>query len=257
MEELIKEGRVRVGGRVAHLGERVDPFTDRITVDGAPIPAHPELRYFALNKPAGVTTTLRDPHAERSVAEFVPQGPRVFPVGRLDRESEGLMLLTNDGELANRLQHPRFGVQKEYLVEVAGSVPRAAIRALTRGIELDDGVARALRAEEIQRGTGKTALAVVMQEGRKREVRRMMEALGHPVVRLVRVRIGPVQMGRLRPGQIRALLPDEIAGLYRVSGLDRAAPRPGPTSGRPRGSKAKGSTRSRGSRGRRPRRDST
>jgi 23S rRNA pseudouridine2605 synthase len=256
-EDLIKEGRVRVDRHVAHLGDRVDPAAARITVDGVPIPAHPELRYFALNKPVGVTTTLRDPHAERSVAEFVPDGPRVFPVGRLDRESEGLVLLTNDGELANRLQHPRFGVEKEYLVEVEGAVSRGAIRTLRGGIELEDGVARALHAEEAQRGAGKTALTVVMGEGRKREIRRMMEALGHPVRRLVRVRIGPVRIGRLRPGHVRSLTADEIAGLYRVSDLDRAVPRPGQRSGQPRSSRAQGSSRSRESGRRMTRRDST
>jgi len=256
-EDLIKEGRVRVGGRVAHLGDRVDPVADHITVDGVPIPAHPELRYFALNKPAGVTTTLRDPHAERSVAEFVPAGPRVFPVGRLDRESEGLVLLTNDGELANRLQHPRFGVEKEYRVEVEGAVSRGAIRTLTTGIELEDGVGRAFRAEQAQRGSGKTALKVVMGEGRKREVRRMMEALGHPVRRLVRVRIGPVGIGGLRPGQVRSLSADEVAGLYRVSALESAVPRPARGSGRTLTSRGKGSSRSRESRRRTPRRDST
>lgn len=197
---------------------------DSVTVDGVPIPAHPELRYFALNKPDGVTTTVRDPHAQRSVAEFIPEGPRVFPVGRLDRESEGLVLLTNDGELANRLQHPRFGVEKEYLVEVEGPVSRGAIRTLTEGIELQDGRARALRAEEAQRSGRKTALRIVMGEGRKREVRRMLAAVGYPVRRLVRVRIGPVRMGGLRPGQLRSLTPKEVARLYSVSGLATAAP---------------------------------
>jgi pseudouridine synthase len=223
-EELIKEGRVRVGRRVARLGDRVDPAADHITVDGVPVPAHPELRYLALNKPTGVTTTMRDPHAKRSVAELIPEGPRVFPVGRLDRESEGLVLLTNDGELANRLQHPRYGVEKEYLVEVEGSVPRRAINTLTGGIQLEDGMARALRVDKVVRGTGKTALTLIMGEGRKREIRRMMEALGHPVRRLVRVSIGPVGIGRLKPGLVRSLTPDEVMGLYRVSGLDRAVP---------------------------------
>lgn len=256
-EELIREGRVRVGRRVARLGDRVDPVADRITVDGVPVPAHPELRYFALNKPRGVTTTMRDPHAARSVADFIPEGPRAFPVGRLDRESEGLVLLTNDGELANRLQHPRYGVEKEYLVEVEGSVPRGAIRRLATGVELEDGVARALRVEGVQRGAGKSALTLVMGEGRKREVRRMMEALGHPVRRLVRVRIGPVGMGGLRPGQVRSLTPEEVARLYRVSGLDRAEPRPGQRSGQRLSPKDERSSRSPESRRRAPPRDST
>ena len=242
-EELIREGRVRVGRRQARLGDRVDPTADRITVDGVPVPAHPELRYFALNKPPGVTSTMRDPHAARSLAEYLPDGPRVFPVGRLDRDSEGLVLLTNDGELANRLQHPRYGVEKEYLVEVDGSVSRGAIRLLTNGIELDDGVARAIRAEQVQRGTERTAVAVVMGEGRKREIRRMMEALGHRVRRLVRVRVGPVRMGSLRPGRLRPLTSEEVGQLYRVSGLDRAEPGSPRTSGRGRARSVKGSSR--------------
>lgn len=256
-EELIEQGRVRVGRRVARLGDRVDPLADRITVDGVPIPAHPDLRYFALNKPRGVTSTMRDPHAARSLVDFLPEGPRVFPVGRLDRDSEGLLLLTNDGALANRLQHPRHGVEKEYLVEVAGSVSRGAIRRLIEGIELEDGVARAVRAEEVQRREGKTALTVIMTEGRKREVRRMMEALDHPVRRLVRVRVGPVRIGAVAPGNLRPLTQEEVAGLYRVSGLHSAAPGPLRTSSRRSDSGTPRSSRGRDSRHGSPRADST
>jgi 23S rRNA pseudouridine2605 synthase len=256
-EGLIEQGRVRVGRRTARLGDRVDPLVDRITVDGVPVPAHPELRYYALNKPRGVTATMRDPHAARSLAELLPEGPRVFAVGRLDRESEGLLLLTNDGELANRLQHPRYGVEKEYLVEVEGSVSRGEIRSLAGGIELADGVARALRVEGVQRGTGKTALTLVMGEGRKREVRRMMDALGHPVRRLVRVRVGPVRMGGLSPGRVRPLSGEEVAALYRVSQLDRAAPGASPTSRGGPGSSNERSSRGRGSPRRVPRDHST
>jgi 23S rRNA pseudouridine2605 synthase len=224
-EDLIRQGRVTVRGRVATLGDRVDPRRDSVAVDGLPIPAHPELRYFALHKPAGVTTTLRDPHAARTVAAFLPSGPRVFPVGRLDRETEGLLLLTNDGTLSHRLQHPRFGVDREYLVEVPGTVSRADLRRLTAGVELEDGTSRAVRAREVERTRGRTAVAVVMQEGRKREVRRMFDALGHPVDRLVRVRVGPVRLGRLAPGKVRPLTRDEVAALYRSAGLALASPR--------------------------------
>jgi 23S rRNA pseudouridine2605 synthase len=244
-EELIEAGRVRVGPRVARLGDRVDPLVDPITVDGVPVPAHPELRYFVLNKPRGVTSTMRDPHAARSLAEYVPEGPRVFPVGRLDRDSEGLLLLTNDGELSNRLQHPRHGVEKEYLAEVEGQVPKGSIRRLTEGIELEDGVARASRAKVVQRRAGRTALSIVMTEGRKREVRRMMDVLGHPVSRLVRVRIGPVQVAGLDPGELRPLTQEEIAGLYRVSGLTGAAPGPARRSSQRGDFPAKGSGRGR------------
>ena len=206
------------------LGDRVDPRKDQVFVDEAPVGAHPELRHFALNKPAGVTTTLRDVHARRSLVDFLPPGPRVFPVGRLDRESEGLLLLTNDGDLANRLQHPRCGVEKEYLAEVEGPVPRSAIRALESGVDLEDGPARAVRASVRESARDRTAVSVVMAEGRKREVRRMLAAVGCPVRRLVRVRIGPVKLGGLRPGALRPLTAEEIAGLYRSTGLRRAAP---------------------------------
>jgi 23S rRNA pseudouridine2605 synthase len=222
-ELLIADGRVTVNGRVAELGTRVDPRRDRVAVDGVPIPADPDLRYFALNKPAGVTTTMRDPHAERSLLALLPEGPRVVPVGRLDRETEGLLLLTNDGDLAHRLQHPRHGVEKEYLAEVGGDLSRRAVSELLRGVELEDGPARAVRASVIERGRGRTAVSVVLAEGRKREVRRMLAAIGHPVHRLVRIRMGPVRLGSLPPGATRPLDPDEIAGLYRATGLERAS----------------------------------
>ena len=217
------EGRVRIGDRVAELGNRVDPGRDRISVDGIPVAADPELRYFALNKPAGVTTTLRDPHAARTIAELLPDsGPRLVPVGRLDRESEGLLLLTNDGDLAHRLQHPRFGVEKEYLVEVDGDVPQRVARLLVHGVDLDDGLARALRARIVERKPGRTAVALVMGEGRKREIRKMLRAVGFRVRRLVRTRIGPVRLGRLPPGKLRPLGAEEVRDLYRVTGLGRA-----------------------------------
>jgi pseudouridine synthase len=193
-------------------------------VDGVPIPVHPELRHLALNKPAGVTTTLRDQHAERSLVGFLPRGPRVFPVGRLDRDSEGLLLLTNDGALAHRLQHPRFGVEKEYLVEVEGQVSREALRRLTAGVDLEDGPARAVRAVVSDRGSGRSALAIVMREGRKREIRRMLAAVGYPVRRLVRTRVGPVLLRDLAPASLRPLSVAEISELYRLTGLSRAQP---------------------------------
>jgi pseudouridine synthase len=224
VEGLIREGRVTVGGHEAVLGDRVDPMRDVVAIDGVPIPANPELRYFALNKPLGVTTTMRDPHAARTIAPLLPKGPRVFPVGRLDRDSEGLLLLTNDGTLSHRLQHPSFEVEKEYLVEVGGSVTRDALRRLTSGVQLDDGVARAVRIGPVQRGTGRSSIPMVMAEGRKREVRRMLTAVGYPPRRLVRVRIGPVRLGRIRPGEVRPLDPEEVMGLYRVTGMRRARP---------------------------------
>jgi 23S rRNA pseudouridine2605 synthase len=224
VEELIRGGRVQVNGRVAELGLRVDVTSARITVDGVPVPAHPALRYFAFHKPVGVTATLRDPHAERTLEPFIPAGPRVFPVGRLDRDSEGLLLLTNDGELGHRLQHPRFRVEKEYLVEVDGLLTPGSARRLTRGIALDDGEARALSVGRIAQSRGRSSVTLEMGEGKKREIRRMMRVLGHPVTRLVRVRVGPVALGRLRPGQTRPLDPSEVMALYHSVGLDLASP---------------------------------
>jgi 23S rRNA pseudouridine2605 synthase len=221
-EELIRDGRVRVDGRVAVLGDRADPHRSTITVDDLPVAADPGLRYYALNKPRGVTTTLGDPHARRTVAEFLPKGPRLFPVGRLDRDSEGLLLLTNDGRLANRVQHPRFGIEKEYLAEVAGRPSRGVAARLTSGVELDDGPARAVAARVVAAKAGSSAVRVVMVEGRKREVRRMMEAVGHPVLRLVRTRIGPLQLGALRAGEVRALAPEEVRALFEASAPKRA-----------------------------------
>jgi 23S rRNA pseudouridine2605 synthase len=223
-EDLIRAGRVTIDGREATLGDRIDPARAQVAVDGVPIPVDPELRYFVLNKPAGVTTTMRDAHAARTLRDLLPAGPRVFPIGRLDRETEGLLLLTNDGELAHRIQHPSGGVEKEYLVEVEGSMPADAIRRLKSGVDLEDGFARALRVGQVQRVSGRAAVPIVMVEGRKRVVRRMFAAVGHPVRRMIRVRVGPIHLGRLPPGDVRPLEPDELAALYRSTGMRSARP---------------------------------
>ena len=215
-EELIAAGRVRVNGRTAILGDRVDPVTDRVEVDGHRVPLDPELRYFALNKPSGVVTTARDPGKRPDISTLLPPGSRLFPVGRLDRETEGLLLLTNDGELANRLMHPRYGVEKEYLAEVDGSIGERSMGRLVRGVELEDGVARARSARRVAGAKGRAAIRIVMTEGRKREVRRMLEAVGLPVRRLVRIRVGPIRLGRLRPGQVRELNSAEVRELMRT-----------------------------------------
>jgi len=216
-EDLIREGRVTVNGRVATLGDRVGPG-DSVEVDGGRVPLDPEVRTYALHKPAGVVTTASDPQGRPTVADLYPEGPRVFPVGRLDLETEGLLLLTGDGELANRLTHPRFGVEKEYLAEVDGEPAAAALRRLTRGVDLEDGPARARSAVRVAGSRGRAAVRLVMTEGRKREVRRMLGAVGLPVRRLVRTRIGPVRLGRLRAGEWRELEPAEVAALYRETG---------------------------------------
>jgi pseudouridine synthase len=219
-EELIAAGRVEVNGRRVELGDRVDPERDEVRVDGHRVGVNPGLRYLALHKPKGVTTTLRDPHAERDLGRYLPAGPRVFPVGRLDRDTEGLLLLTNDGDLAHRLAHPRHGVEKEYLAEVDGVPSDRRLGRLRRGVELEDGVAKATSARAVGAGGGgRGGVRIVLTEGRKREVRRMLDAVDLPVRRLVRTRIGPIRLGRLRAGELRELEPSEIRDLYRVAGL--------------------------------------
>jgi pseudouridine synthase len=215
-EDLIREGRVTVNGRVAELGSRVIPESDRVEVDGARVPLDPELRYYALHKPRGVVTTARDPEGRPDVSSYYPEGERVFPVGRLDRETEGLLLLTNDGELANRLTHPRYQVEKEYLAEVEGTPTQGEVSKLVRGVALEDGIARARSARMVAGSRGRSAVQVVMTEGRKREVRRMLKAVGLPVSRLIRVRVGPIRIGRLRAGQVRELEPAEVRELMRT-----------------------------------------
>jgi 23S rRNA pseudouridine2605 synthase len=218
-EELIRAGRVTVNGSVAVLGDKVETGRDRVAIDGVGVSLDPELRYFAFHKPGGVTSTAADPHAATDLTRFFPPGPRVFAVGRLDRDTEGLLLFTNDGELANRLLHPRHAVEREYLAEVDG-VPteRHAVR-LRRGVELEDGPARAISARVTGRARGRGAVRIVVAEGRKREVRRMLAAVGLPVRRLVRLRYGPIRLGRMPAGRTRELSSAEVRALYGVAGL--------------------------------------
>lgn len=218
-EELIRAGRVTVNGRVATLGDRVDPSRDQVAVGGHRVSTDPGLRYLAFHKPAGVTTTMHDRHASCDLRSFLPTGARVFPVGRLDRDTEGLLILTNDGDLANRLSHPRHGVEKEYLAEVDGIPTERRLGRLRRGVQLDDGPARALSARVSGRAGPRGAVRLVMGEGRKREVRRMLDAVGLPVRRLVRVRIGPLRLGSLPPGAVRVLSAEEVRALYRAARL--------------------------------------
>jgi 23S rRNA pseudouridine2605 synthase len=218
-EELIAAGRVEINGRVATLGDRLDPAMDQVRVDGSKVNVNPELRTFALHKPRGVTTTMRDPHAERDLSGFLPKGVHVFPVGRLDRDTEGLLLLTNDGSLAHRLTHPRYAIEKEYLAEVDRPPSHRQLARLRRGVELDDGTARAVDARSAGGAAGRGGVRLVMVEGRKREVRRMLGAVELPVRRLVRVRVGPIRLGRLRPGDVRELEPEDVRALFRATGL--------------------------------------
>lgn len=210
-EQLVAAGRVTVNGERAALGRRVDPERDEVVVDGVPIGIRPGLVYYLLNKPAGVVTTADDPQGRPTVVELVPADPRVFPVGRLDLDTEGLILVTNDGELAHRLTHPSFGIDKEYLVRVEGRPTRRALRSLREGIELDDGITAPASVGLI----APDLVRITISEGRNRQVRRMCEAIGHPVLRLVRTRIGPVVDRRLKPGEWRALTHDEVRSLER------------------------------------------
>ena len=211
-EDLIAEGRVLVDGETAVLGRRVDPETAIIEVDGAPVGVRPDLVHYVLNKPAGVVTTADDPQGRPTVVGLVPDEPRGFPVGRLDVDTEGLLLLTNDGELAHRLTHPSYGVEKEYVAEVEGLPTRAVLRRLREGVELDDGPTAPARATLVD----PSVVRLTIHEGRNRQVRRMCEAVGHSVVRLVRTRIGPLGDRSLAPGTCRALTGDEVRSLQRA-----------------------------------------
>jgi 23S rRNA pseudouridine2605 synthase len=211
-EELIAAGRVRVNGVTAELGRRVDTATDTVTVDGTPIGLRPGLVYYLLNKPKGVISSASDPQGRTTVTDLVPPEPRVYPVGRLDADSEGLILLTNDGDLAHRLTHPSFGIEKEYVVSVVGSPKPGALRRLREGVELDDGVTAPARVSVLS----DTSMRITIHEGRNRQVRRMGEAVGHPVVRLVRTRIGPLRVGHLKPGTWRELSPAEVRSVEKA-----------------------------------------
>ncbi|HVF20298.1 MAG TPA: pseudouridine synthase [Mycobacteriales bacterium] len=215
-EELIEEGRVEVDGAVVRTqGMRVDPERAVVKVDGMRVVTAPERAYLALNKPRGVLTTMQDDRGRPCVGDLVAQrGGRLFHVGRLDADTEGLLLLTNDGDLAHRLMHPSHGVRKVYLADVTGTVSRDELRALRSGVELDDGPARADAVRIVGNGAGRTLLELELHEGRNRIVRRMCDAIGHPVQQLVRTHVGPVSLGSLKPGRSRRLTAAEVGGLF-------------------------------------------
>ena len=211
-EDIIAAGRVTVNGEVAMLGRRIDQQNDAVCVDGAPVGVRPDVVYYLLNKPRGVVTTAEDTHGRQTVLELLPQSPRVFPVGRLDMDTEGLLIVTNDGDLAHLVTHPSRGVEKEYLAEVqcgSDGVSISALRRLRDGIELDDGMTSPATVSQPEAGV----LRITIHEGRNRQVRRMCEAVGHPVNRLVRVRIGPIRDQRTPPGKFRHLTPHEVITL--------------------------------------------
>ena len=220
-EEMIGAGRVEVDGEIVRrFGARVDPQTQVIRVDGRRIPAREDLVYLALNKPAGVLTSMSDPRGRPTIADYLgDRMERLFHVGRLDYDTEGLMLLTNDGELAHRLAHPSYGVLKTYLADVAGPLTRDLGRRLMTGIELDDGLAPADRFRVVERAGQRALVEITLHEGRKHIVRRMLAEAGHPVSRLVRTQVGPVALGPLKPGTTRRLTTREIGELYAAVGL--------------------------------------
>jgi 23S rRNA pseudouridine2605 synthase len=220
-EELIAEGRVSVDGQVVtEFGRRVDPATAVIHVDGVRVNVRDDLVYLAMNKPRGIHTTMADERGRPCVGDYLRgRSERLFHVGRLDADTEGLLLLTNDGDLAHRLMHPSYLVLKTYLAEVAGTVPRGIGRRLRDGVELEDGMATADSFRVLDSLPGRTLVEVVLHEGRKHIVRRLLAEVGHPVQKLVRTRIGDVHLGDQRSGSLRALSRAEVGSLYAAVGL--------------------------------------
>ena len=229
-EQLIADGRVSVDGiSVTEAGVRVDPLTQEIRVDGSRILTNPELITLMLHKPAGVVTTMEDPEGRPTVAQYgrdylaehpeLPDSLRLVHVGRLDTETEGLLLLSNDGELSHRLMHPSFEIAKTYVAIVEGQVEPWVPRKLRRGIALEDGETRADRVTVKDSGPRGSIVEITLHSGKNRIVRRMLDAVGHPVTRLARTRLGPLRLGNLRPGETRPLSGEEIAALQREVGL--------------------------------------
>ena len=219
-EDLIFRRRVTVNGRVAQLGDKADPARDVIVVDGERLQADVRLVYVAMNKPRGVVTTMADEKGRTELADFIGARleQRVYHVGRLDADSEGLLLLTNDGTLAHKLMHPSYEVLKTYLAEVAGPIPRNLGKRLAAGVELEDGPVK-VDGFKLVDTLGKTAqVELTLHEGRKHIVRRLMAEVGHPVSRLIRTSIGPIKLGDLRTGRLRRLTNAEVAALFKAVG---------------------------------------
>jgi len=219
-EELIGGGRVTVNGATARLGQTIDPAADAVAVDGRPVAQAHEKVYIVLNKPRNCVTTAKDTHGRRTVLDCVRGlDARVYPVGRLDCDVEGVLLLTNDGELAFRLIHPSYEVEKVYLAWVQGRVGDDAVRRLERGVRLEDGMTSPAKAAVLNSCTKSSLLRLTLHEGRKREVKRMCEAVGHRVQTLQRIEFAGIQADGLRPGEWRTLTPEEVAGLAKLVGL--------------------------------------
>lgn len=217
---LIAAGRVTVGERIARVGETLVAGEVPVWVDGRPVPPAPPFRTLALHKPTGVVSTRRDPQGRTTVLDLVADADELVCVGRLDADTWGLLLLSNDGDLVFRLTHPRFGIEKVYRAAVVGRATPAALERLRRGVDLDDGPARGRRLSVVGRWEGGDVLEVVMVEGRRRQVRRMLAAVGLAVADLGRLAVGPIRLGRLAPGRVRLLRGDELARLYRAVGRE-------------------------------------
>lgn len=216
-EELIEAGRVHVDGEIiTRLGTSVDPEVNKVDVDGVPLKKQ-KLVYYAVNKPVGVVTTNRDPHGRPRVVDLVPKSERVFPVGRLDRSSEGLILLTNDGELAQKLSHPKFGVKKIYRVTVAGKVQSETMRQMRKGIYIAEGFVRVDGAKLLKSRGRATELEIILREGKNREIRRILARLGHKVLQLRRIAVGPLRLGDVPPGAYRVVSREEVKKLWRAT----------------------------------------
>jgi 23S rRNA pseudouridine2605 synthase len=215
-EEMIVAGRVAVNGQVVTtLGTKVDPEHDVIAVDGRPIPRRVKRVYLMLNKPPGYITTVNDPEHRPTVMELVPDSGRIYPVGRLDANSEGLLLMTNDGEFANLLAHPRYASEKEYHVAVPGTVKEEDLRALREGVDIEGGRTAPAQVRVLSSDGKVTWLSMTIHEGRNRQIRRMLHALGYRAERLVRMRVGPLWLGSLPKGAYRYLTPAEVRSLRR------------------------------------------
>ena len=213
-EELIVRGKVRVNGKIVRELGTIVSTDDRIDVSGTPVKLQSEIAYLVMNKPANVMTTMRDPQGRRTVADLIPKGlPRVVPVGRLDYDTSGVLLLTNDGELANVLTHPRFGVEKTYRVIVKGRLMPEEIKRLQSGVWLEEFRARSAQIRVVATRRDTSALDITIHEGKNRQVRRMFDAVGHPVLALARLRFGPVRLGDLPPGHTRPLTSRELSQL--------------------------------------------
>lgn len=227
-EDLIRQGQVKVNGKlVTELGTRINPELDSVTVRGVPVQFDTTRVYLALNKPAGVISSMKDEEGRPDLSQYVVDFDRVFNVGRLDAETTGLLLLTNDGELANQLAHPAFGVEKTYVARVTGDLGSSALKKLLDGFELEDGFVRADRARVLDTQKGESLVEIVLHSGKNRIVRRMLDHVGHPVVGLVRKQFGPIQLGNLKAGHIRHLTKIEIGELLKAAqGGKVRAPRP-------------------------------